>query len=283
MMDHLGSDNMSTINNQSHQMGQAVAQGMSQGMQQNQSQVTQAAAAIAQSAVSTVRSQLGIASPSKVFFEIGGDAVKGFSHGLRTGVGVVAENSRSLSEIASMQMAEGMKTGEVNQGYSIGLNRWLDGLKVQPNFMPFSDWKFDETMVGGFGTAVQAASDGTKAIASSSGLMVGDMWARSIVDGSDNVLQTSLFSALTTPAVGSALAMSQLGSAGLLGPAGSGAEYYNVASGNPGMVSMGGAASQPIQITNHIMLDGHIVDSKISTAIDTNNDNLVHSILSQRG
>lgn len=274
---------MSTINNQSHQMGQAVAQGMSQGMQQNQSQVTQAAAAIAQSAVSTVRSQLGIASPSKVFYEIGGDAVKGFSHGLKTGVGVVAENGQSLGAIASMQLQQGLSTGAVNQGYSIGLNKWLDGLKVQPNFIPFSDWQFDENMVGGFGASVKAGADGTKAIASSSGLMVGDMWARSIVTGSDSVLQSSLFSALTTPAVGSALAMSKLGALGDLGPAGSGAEYYNVASGNPGMVAMGGAASQPIQITNHIMLDGHIVDSKITTAIDTNNDSLVNSIMAQRG
>lgn len=282
-MDHLASDNMAEIHGQSHEMGQAVAQGMSQGMQQNQSQVTQAAAMMAASAVATVRSSLGIASPSKVFYEIGGDAVKGFSHGLTKGVSVVAENSLSLSQIASEQMAQGMKTGSVNQGYSIGLNKWLDGLKVQPNWMPFSDWKFDESLVGGFASSVKAAADGTKGVADSSGLMVGDIWARSMTTGVDNVLQTSMFSALTSPAVGSQLATAALGAAGLLGPAGSGAEYYNVASGNAGTVAMGANASQPIQITNHTYLDGQLIDTKITTAITSNNNDLVNSIMAQRG
>lgn len=283
MIDHLAADNMPEIHSQSHDMGQAVAQGMSQGMQAQQSSVTEAAAMMAVSAVATVRSSLGIASPSKVFYEIGGNAVKGFSHGLQSGVGVIAENSSSLSQIAAEQMAQGMKTGSVNQGYSIGLNRWLDGLKVQPNWMPFSDWQFDMAQLGGLGSGVQAAMDGTKGIAESSGLQVGNVWARSITTGADNVLQTSLYSALTSPAVGSSLAERALGLAGELGPAGSGAEYYNTASGSAGLVSMGSNASQPLQITTHMYLDGQIVDTKISHAIAQNNNAIVNAVMGSRG
>jgi hypothetical protein len=274
---------MPEINNQSHQMGQAVAQGMAQGMQQNQSSVTEAAAMMAIAAVSTVRSQLGIASPSKVFYEIGGDAVKGFSHGLQSGVTVIAQNSQSLSQIAQEQMAQGMATGVVNQGYSIGLNNWLTQLKVGPNFMPFSEWEFDESQLGGLGSGVQSAMDGTKGIADSSGLQVGSIWARSIVTGADNVLQTSQFSALSSPAVGSALAETALGTAGQLGPAGSGAEYYNVSSGSAGLVSMGSNAQQPIVITNTVQLDGTVIDTKINKAISTNNNGLINMISGARG
>lgn len=282
-LDHLSADNMPEIANQSHQMGQSVAQGMAQGMQQQQSSVTEAAAMMAVSAVATVRSQLGIASPSKVFYEIGGDAVKGFSHGLQSGVSVIAENSASLSQIASEQMAQGMATGQVNQGYSIGLNRWLDGLKVQSNWMPFSDWEFDMSQLGGLGSGVQKALDGTESIAQSSGLQVGNVWARNMVTGVDSVLQTSLFSALSSPAVGSALAETALGVAGQLGPAGSGAEYYNTASGSAGLVSMGANASQPITITQHTYLDGQIIDTKISHAIASNNNDLTNLIMGARG
>lgn len=282
-IDHLGSDNMPEINNQSHQMGQAVSQGMAQGMQQNQSTVTEAAAMMAIAAVSTVRSQLGIASPSKVFYEIGGDAVKGFSHGLTSGVAVIAENSQSLSQIATEQMAQGLSTGVVNQGYQIGMNNWLTQLKASPNFMPFSEWEFDESQLGGLGSGVQAALDGTESIASSSGLQVGNVWARNIMTGADNVLQTSQFSALSSPAVGSALAETALGAAGQLGPAGSGAEYYNVASGSAGNVTMGSAAQQPIVITNTVTLDGTVIDTKINNAISSNNNGLINLISGARG
>jgi hypothetical protein len=146
--------------------------------------------------------------------------------------------------------------------------------------MDFNEWDQDETLVGGFGSAVTAASDGTKSIAQSNGLQVGDVWARNVVTGADNVLETSLYSALAVPNVGSALAETALGKAGLLPPAGSGAQYYNTSQGNAGQVSM-----PPAQVTvvNHTYLDGQIVDTKIDTKITQNNNALADIIYGAKG
>lgn len=201
-------------------------------------------------------------------------------HASDKGIGVAPTNAgESLGAITAQQLAEGMRTGVVDAGYQIGLNSNLDRYRVKPNMMDFDEWKQAETLVGGLGSGVTTASNGAQSIASSAGLMVGDVWARNLVTGAQNVLETNQFAALTVPAIGSAYAKSQLGAAGLLPPAGSGAEYYNTAQGNAGMVTM----PAPVTVTNHVYLDGQLIDTKVNTAINQNNISLVDSINAQRG
>jgi hypothetical protein len=276
-------------------LGQAIPQGMAQGITQGASQVSQSASTVAQGAVSAARSTLGIASPSRVFFDIGRSSAEGFGEGMKSGGYVVGNESQSLGQIAAAGAAEGAKTGMVANGVASGelisgtrytkhgTRDFDDTILPHENMISYQQWEQDQAMTGGFGSGVIAASDGTKGIAQSQGLQVGDVWARSVVTGVDNVLTTADFAALVVPQIGSALAESALGAAQLLPPAGSGAEYYNTSSGNAGMVNAPVAAPQPIVITNTVMMDGTVIDTKINTAISSNNAQLADSIGNQRG
>jgi hypothetical protein len=55
---------------------------------------------------------------------------------------------------------------------------------------------------------------------------------------------------------------------------------YNITQGNAGFVTTG---SGQIQVTNHIFLDGQLIDTRIDTKIDRNNDRLVDMVNAQRG
>lgn len=296
-MQQMANSSRSVVTSQGQLLGQAIPQGMAQGITQGASQVSQSASTVAQGAVSAARSTLGIASPSRVFFDIGRSSAEGFGEGMKSGGYVVGNESQSLGQIAAAGAAEGAKTGMVANGIAGGElisgtlpNRHGDGshpfehtVLPHENMISYQQWEQDQAMEGGFGSGVIAASDGTKGIAQSQGLQVGDVWARSVVTGVDNVLTTADFAALVVPQIGSALAESALGAAQLLPPAGSGAEYYNTSSGNAGMVNAPAAAPQPIVITNTVMMDGTVIDTKINTAISSNNAQLADSIGSQRG
>ncbi len=94
-----------------------------------------------------------------------------------------------------------------------------------------------------------------------------------MASGMSSVLKSDDFKAAALPQIDSPQAKAALGALGLLGPAGSGASTWKTV-----QVAMGGGTpAQPIQTTIQVMLDGHIVDSKIATA----NDALVSALLNQ--
>lgn len=130
-------------------------------------------------------------------------------------------------------------------------------------------------MTGGFGSGVKAASDGTLPIASSTGLMVGTVWGRNVVTGADSVLTQADFTQISTPQIGSALAKTALGTAGMLGPAGSGAE----------MAVTPPVTVTPIQVTVTVnsTLDGAPFDSKIASVVNTTLGKLADAVGAQRG
>lgn len=276
--------NLPQINIQAQIMGRAIPQGMAQGIQQNSAAVTQAVGGMAQSAVNQARSTLGISSPSRVFQEMGWESARGYRDGLLAGGATLSEASRTLAADTAAQFQEGLHTGYVYMG---GLqstkedssgDRW-GPTRFRPEFLSFDQWLAAEEMIGGFGSGVQAASDGTMPIAQSSGLKVGDVWARSVVTGADSVIQSADFASLVVPQIGSALAKTALGAAGLLPAAGSGAASYNTTQGGSGVVTM----SSAVTVQNKIYLDGQIIDSKIDTKIDQNNEQLIDKIGAQRG
>jgi hypothetical protein len=252
---------------------------MATGISQGSTQVSQAAGTAAQAAITQARETLGISSPSRAFHEIGLMSAMGFVTGWREGgLEFAGDSSQSIGQIVGQQMSEGARTGMVNIGYELAQNAW-GHYRELTNSIPYSQWLLDEQLVGGFGSGVKAASDGTKGIASDTGLQVGDVWARSVVTGADSVLKTSLFSALTSPSLGSAYAQSTLGKLGFLPSAGSGAEVYNTQQGNAGQVNM----QATINPTINVSVDGTPLRVTAQQVFDTNVVKLVNSVGAQRG
>ena len=285
----LANSSMPVIKIQAQIMGQSIPQGMAQGINQNSAQVTQAVGAMAHSAVSSGRSSLGISSPSRVFYQMGRSSAEGYRAGLLEGGSTVGEAAHSLASDTAAQFQEGLRTGRVYMGSEqvskddgSGNGSWRSGFdptRFKPEFISLREWKLDEQLVGGFGSGVKAASNGITPIASSYGLQVGDVWARSVVTGADTVLQSSQFAALTVPQIGSALAKTALGQMGLLPPAGSGAEYYNTTQGNAGTVTM----TPIVHATIHVSVDGTPLTVTAQNVVNASMKNLVNSIGAQRG
>jgi Glycine zipper len=133
-------------------------------------------------------------------------------------------------------------------------------------------------MSGGMGSALSNASDGVHSVASNTGLMVGYVWAQSVVSGALSVMRSADFQTTAVTGVGSALAETALGAAGMLGPAGSGAQTYKLGTGE---ITMGGgsAAQAPtphIQLT--INMDGQRFRQYTAEQINSAMDQLTNSL-----
>lgn len=209
---------------------------MSAGINQSGAQVSQAVSSMAQSAVNAGRATLGIASPSKVFQQMGADSAEGYAAGVQANTGSVSQAGATLGQLAIQAAQQGVYEGSsrLTKINSSG-DHWHEWVS---SFVSPHQAAMDEKLVGAFGSGVATASDGVTPIAQSYGLLVGTVWARSVMTGVDNVLTTSDFASLVAPQFGSALAQSTLGADNLLPPAGSGAAYYNTTQGNAGTVTM---------------------------------------------
>jgi hypothetical protein len=117
-------------------------------------------------------------------------------------------------------------------------------------------------LVGGLGTAISSASAAIAPVASNSGLMVGYVYGRSVISGVDSVIKSADFQTAAVSGIGSQLAETALGQLGMLGPAGSGAAINKTSA-----VTLGSTTdSTPVQVTNHVYLDGQLIQTKIDTA-----------------
>jgi len=79
---------------------------------------------------------------------------------------------------------------------------------------------------GGIGDAMSGSSSAIQGIASNSGLQVGYVYGESVTSGALSVIQSANFATAAVSGIGSALAQTALGAAGMLGPAGPGGEIY---------------------------------------------------------
>jgi hypothetical protein len=158
--------------------------------------------------------------------------------------------------------------------------RYLRAVKRYDNQVIAAMHDQSEALVGGLGSGVTALSNGVLPIASSTGLQVGLVWGRSIVTGADSVLTSANFTQISTPQIGSALAKTALGAAGLLGPAGSGAQ---TATAPPVTVAATPTTTPVPVVTNHIYIDGTEIKSFTTQQINTTLGKLADSIAAQRG
>jgi hypothetical protein len=135
-------------------------------------------------------------------------------------------------------------------------------------------------LIGGFGSGVIAAANGVLPIAESTGLKVGLVWGRSVVSGADSVITKADFMASELPKIDSALAKTALGTAGLLGSAGSGA-MINKAPVVTTDTTTGTPALPPIH--NHFYVDGKELRFIAADQVNTAMNDLVSSISRQSG
>jgi hypothetical protein len=133
-------------------------------------------------------------------------------------------------------------------------------------------------LVGGLGSGVAAASNGVMGVASDRGLMVGYTWGRSMVTGADEVIQKSLFQAVSAPQIDSPQAKAWLGAQGLLGPAGAGASVAKAQA-----VTLGGSSTPRLNATINLSIDGKQVRVIAQDVVDVSMDNLADAISLQRG
>jgi hypothetical protein len=197
---------------------------------------------------------------------------------MQAGAGSVGATGASLGQIAIAAASQGVYEGSVRLGrFNQDGDHWHQWFSAWVNPRQAAS---DEQLVGGFGSGVQAASDGTLPIAESRGLLVGDVWARSVVTGADNVLHTADFAAIVAPQVGSQLAKAALGTLGDLGPAGSGAQTYSPAQGNAGVVTFG---PPQVNATINVQVDGTQLQVMTQKVVDASMTQLANSISAQRG
>jgi len=129
------------------------------------------------------------------------------------------------------------------------------------------------------GAAIAGAYSATAGIASNAGLAVGFMYAANVATGMQSVFQTSAFQAMGFPKMDSPAGQLALGLQNLLGPAGAGAESYKFTS--PEVSLPAGGSGQPIMITNQVLLDGTVFDTKVATQI-ANAFNQATNMISQQ-
>jgi len=183
---------------------------------------------------------------------------------------VAAAEAAFTPNVAGHMYKVSAAAGYIHNGVTQGLN--ADG---SAQYNPYAD-----ALVGGFGAAVTTASNGVKSIASSNGLQVGLQWARSLVTGTDSVLKSADFQQISLPQIGSALAKTALGVAGMLGPAGSGAEVSTVP-----IVTMGTTATTPptVHATIVAQFGTQTIQAISQKVVDVSMDSLAHEIANQRG
>lgn len=191
-------------------------------------------------------------SPAREFMKLGVFASKGYALGMNQSMGVVSSSARSMGTGAVNAAAEAVVSAQA---------------------------AYNTALAGGFGAGITAASNGVTPIASTAGLMLGYVWAKNVATGAMSVLQSSQFSQLTMPKLGSQQAMTALGALGLLPPAGSGAEYYNISAGSAGMVTM----KPEVNATINVMVDGAPMRVIAQNVVNASMTNLADLVPAQRG
>jgi hypothetical protein len=191
-------------------------------------------------------------SPAREFMKLGVFAGQGYALGMEQSRGVVSSSARSLGAGAVNTAADAAAAAQTT---------------------------YNTALAGGFGAGITAASNGVTPIASNAGLMLGYVWAKNVATGAMSVLESSQFSQLTMPKLGSQQAMTALGALGLLPPAGSGAEYYNISAGSAGMVTI----KPEVNATINVMVDGAPMRVIAQNVVDASMTNLADLVPAQRG
>lgn len=98
--------NTAAMHSAGRDLAMAIIDGITGGLASGIGNVIQSAKDIASGAIDAAKDFLGINSPSKVFFEIGGGTAEGFADGINDGAPDAAAASRSMGEEALVAMQE---------------------------------------------------------------------------------------------------------------------------------------------------------------------------------
>jgi hypothetical protein len=117
-------------------VGREAVNGMIAGAASRRGALVSAFQSLARAAVKAARDELGIASPSKVFQEIGLNAAKGFQLGVDRGAAGAQEAMRRLSSVgvsyyAGAPAARGAAAGVVNNHYAAPVSVTFPGAVVR--------------------------------------------------------------------------------------------------------------------------------------------------------
>jgi len=105
---------LGSANGQAWGIGFALCVGLTNGINAGRSMVVNAAISVSQSAINAARSTLGVASPSRVFREMGGYVMEGFAEGIGAGEQPVVSAIRSAMGAAiDTAAALGSELGDV--------------------------------------------------------------------------------------------------------------------------------------------------------------------------
>ena len=187
--------------------------------------------------------------------QVGQGLTQGLTNGLNQGAGAANNAAGNMGQGVVDQVKK--KTG-VNSPSTITTQY---GLEVAAG------------MTGGLTSGITAASGAISPVASNSGLMVGYVYGQGIVSGALSVLKSADYASAAVSGVGSQLAEAALGKLNMLGPAGAGGEVNKVLP-----VTLSGSTPIQVQVTNQVLLDGSVVDTKVNTAVGSSLNGLITAL-----
>ncbi len=113
-----------------HNVGRAITDGMANGVRSGQNNVTAAAKQVAQAALTASKNTLGVRSPSREYFKIGGFQSEGQALGILSEVGQVTDASEKVAKSAMDAMRDALA------GYG---GESMLGLDLDPTIKPVFD------------------------------------------------------------------------------------------------------------------------------------------------
>lgn len=117
-------------------IGKQIDDGLAKGIRDGKSSVINAAAEVARAAVTAAKTELGIASPSKVTAEMGGYYMDGWVLGIRRKTGELKDAVRGALDTALVQ--EPMSTdGKMNATKNVGDIQAMEAEGLRPNIQVF--------------------------------------------------------------------------------------------------------------------------------------------------
>ena len=113
-----------------HNVGRAITDGMANGVRSGQNNVTAAAKQVAQAALTASKKTLGVHSPSREYFKIGGFQTEGQALGILSEIGQVTDASEKVAKSAMEAMKDSLA------GYG---GESMLGLDLDPTIKPVFD------------------------------------------------------------------------------------------------------------------------------------------------
>lgn len=145
------SSSRASMNSSGYSIGSAIVTGMRNGMNNGSYLVTAAARAVAARALQASKDELGVASPSKKYYEIGEWNDEGLAKGQLDNVNVVESSSKTVAKAALNALSKAMSGADTilsdNMDFNPTITPVLDLSKIQENASLISNLLTPPTLV----------------------------------------------------------------------------------------------------------------------------------------